>query len=142
MAAPLGDQSQRALRHQALIVEPAPPTDWRDVAVLVRGRVARQFLADRCPRIGVGAAFEQQTREWLVLPAGVERHHAAEERSVAAEAIRVDSGACIHVAAVVQQPSRDVEVLVIHRHVQERRAGEGRAVQRELLLSVAGEWGG
>ena len=36
MAAALGDQSQRALRHHALIVEPAPATDRRDVAVLVR----------------------------------------------------------------------------------------------------------
>ena len=68
MAAPLGDQSQRALRHHALIVESAPPADWRDVAVLVRRRIAREgeFLAERCPRVGVGAAFEQQTRERLV----------------------------------------------------------------------------
>src|SRR6188768_4554639 len=55
VAAPLGDQSQRALRHHALIVEPAPPADWCDVAVLMRERVAREgeFLAERCPRVGV-----------------------------------------------------------------------------------------
>ncbi len=119
-------------------------SDWRDVAVLVRGRVARegQFFADRCARVGVGAAFEQQTGERLVRPAGVVRHHAAEERGVAAEAIRADIGARVHVGAVVQQPSRDIEVLVIHRHVQERRVGEGAPCSASLCSSWHASEGG
>lgn len=74
----------------------------------------------------------------LLLAFLLTKHYRAEERRVPAEATRVDRGRHIHIHAALQQPARDFELLEFDGHVQERRAGDGRA--RECLIVRAGLW--
>ena len=67
------------------------------------------------------------------------RDHAIEERCVSAESGFVDDRPRVHVGTVVDQPPRNVEFLMVDRHVQQRRSVQRRAMQREIAILVTTE---
>ena len=53
------------------------------------------------------------------------RDDAAEQGRVTAEAVGIDFGFSVHVRAMLDQPARDLDLVEIDAHVQQRRAAKG-----------------
>ena len=65
------------------------------------------------------------------------RHDGGEERGVSAETVLVDGGAGVVIHAACEQPLRDLHLVVVDGHMEQRRALERRAVRRQYLIVAA-----
>src|SRR5262245_45553095 len=107
------DQAQRFPAHEDLRVVALAPAERRDIEVLA-DRAAAVTLAEAGPErrayVRVGAAIQQQTREArrvrfalaVVDPEPALRDDRREERSVPAEAVRVDRRPRVRIHAPVE----------------------------------------
>ena len=98
-----------------------------------------QPFPERCAHVWFGAVIKQQAGEGFVPPqtdAIRLRYHTSKQRRVSAKTVGVDLSLCVHIGPTLQQPARDLDLVVIDTHVQEGRACEWRPVQREGMIGV------
>src|SRR5688572_415863 len=58
---------------------------------------------------------------------------------MAAKSIGIDHRGRVWVGTALEQPARDLYLVVVDAHVEQRRASERRSVKRERLVGVAAE---
>lgn len=136
-----GKDSHGRLRDVTLLVKRAAPSERSDVLVLMNATVRRegQALANRCARVRISAAIEKQPPERVIAPPRVIGHNTVEKRRVAPESTFIDHSARVHIRALVDQPARYVNILILNRHVEKRCAVEGRTVEGEVAVFVTAQ---
>ena len=103
------------------MVKARSPRERRHITILVHRFIvyAPQLLAQRGADVRIGAVVEQQPREHIVIPqANRLTHHTS---SVITKALLVDLSSDVHVGAARDQPSGNVDFVVVDAEVEERR---------------------
>ena len=97
-----------------------------------------EFLAQRSPCVGIGTAVEQKSSKagvicllQMIYPKVRLGHNAVEQWCVSAEAVTIHFSFGIHVSTAIEQLANNLQLVVINRDVQQRRAAERRGECRQ-----------
>jgi len=110
----------------------------------VRAISRMQLLPERRAHVRLGPMVQQQLgerrtvrRPVLVHPVVRLRHHRREQRRVPTKTIAVHRGSRVHVHPLRDEPSRDLHLVVVDAHVQQRCSSERRSMRRQHLVMAA-----